>query len=354
MPYGNQSDPDKKREWDALHQLICEVAENLPRPSGESLQCIRGDHEKHPGEIITGIVRDLEQSDIAIAVLTGQNANVFYELGVRHALANRTLLLAQNEADIPFDLRTQRMLLFSTDGLVGYQKFRSDLRNSLLAIVGQPSDLPDNPVQRYLANRNSARQHPVNAKPLREDQNSTIKELTDVVSELVNLLRAGGNVDFPMSHDLGFKGICGAVENGFCCDPVEDLSWLEGCWLNEESGTHAYAMQTISGICGIYCYGGDTEATGVYEKFQRYGSRIFARFHWLNDPTIRGLTVLRVEDHQNLVGGWWFDDYVKGMALQQFDQIDERHPGMVPCRWRKLKNKLTPSWATAELEKLRD
>ena len=57
------------------------------------------------GNLIKGIVQALNDSYVVIADLTDRNPNVFYELGVRHALKNRTILLAQNRRHIPSDLQ---------------------------------------------------------------------------------------------------------------------------------------------------------------------------------------------------------------------------------------------------------
>src|SRR6266481_3601010 len=39
-----------------------------------------------PGNFVKGIVQDLSTADLVIADLTGQRPNVYYELGIRHAL----------------------------------------------------------------------------------------------------------------------------------------------------------------------------------------------------------------------------------------------------------------------------
>ncbi len=56
------------------------------------------------GNLVRGILEDLQSAHVVIADLTDRNANVFYELGVRHTLTDRTILIAQNRKHIPFDL----------------------------------------------------------------------------------------------------------------------------------------------------------------------------------------------------------------------------------------------------------
>jgi tetratricopeptide repeat protein len=71
------------------------------------------------GEIVeAGNIRDdmfqrLLTSDVVVADISIHNANVFYELGIRHALrAQRTFLIYGGGADIPFDLKTDRYLKY--------------------------------------------------------------------------------------------------------------------------------------------------------------------------------------------------------------------------------------------------
>lgn len=55
--------------------------------------------------IMRDVIEGIAEADLVFADLTGGNANVFYELGIAHALKKRTVLVAQRRDDIPFDLR---------------------------------------------------------------------------------------------------------------------------------------------------------------------------------------------------------------------------------------------------------
>lgn len=47
-----------------------------------------------------------------IAELTGRNSNVFYELGIAHAVGKEVILLAQTMEDVPADLRHHRVIKY--------------------------------------------------------------------------------------------------------------------------------------------------------------------------------------------------------------------------------------------------
>ena len=65
------------------------------------------------GNIREDMFRLLVTADLVIADVSIHNANVFYELGVRHGLRPRgTLLMRAAVDDYPFDLQTDRFLLY--------------------------------------------------------------------------------------------------------------------------------------------------------------------------------------------------------------------------------------------------
>lgn len=54
------------------------------------------------------IYRQIEAADIIIADMSGQNPNVFYEVGYAHAKDKLCLLLTKDTKDIPFDLKHRK------------------------------------------------------------------------------------------------------------------------------------------------------------------------------------------------------------------------------------------------------
>ncbi|MEO6069814.1 MAG: tetratricopeptide repeat-containing protein [Chitinophagaceae bacterium] len=65
------------------------------------------------GNIREDMFSQLLLADLVIADLSIHNANVFYELGIRHALRDKkTFLIRSNKDEIPFDLKTDRYLSY--------------------------------------------------------------------------------------------------------------------------------------------------------------------------------------------------------------------------------------------------
>lgn len=64
--------------------------------------------------ILDDIVAKLVQADLIVADLTDLNPNVFYELGLAHALNGKVLMLTQDVSSLPFDLQSYRVVEYDT------------------------------------------------------------------------------------------------------------------------------------------------------------------------------------------------------------------------------------------------
>lgn len=114
------------------------------KASGYNLRVLRADDIDRAGSFIKDILDSLYNSHVVIADLTEQNPNVFYELGVRHALSPRTILIAQSLDDIPSDLREYRTIVYDTSAK-GAANFSVRLMKYLGEMQKEP-ERPDNPV----------------------------------------------------------------------------------------------------------------------------------------------------------------------------------------------------------------
>ena len=74
----------------------------------------RADNIESQQNILRDIVEKIDQSTLIIADLTGANPNVFYELGLAHAIRRPVILITQSVSDVPFDLKSYRLLEYST------------------------------------------------------------------------------------------------------------------------------------------------------------------------------------------------------------------------------------------------
>jgi tetratricopeptide (TPR) repeat protein len=110
MPFG------VKPGHDGLPVDFDRVYAELIRPALEDAGCevFRADEEQRAGDIRTDMFQELLVADLVVADLTLDNPNVWYELGVRHALRARGVVLVQGpRPSQPFDIYTDRKLRYA-------------------------------------------------------------------------------------------------------------------------------------------------------------------------------------------------------------------------------------------------
>jgi hypothetical protein len=91
-----------------------------------NLRAERGDGVFGSNVIMEDITKSIRKARLIIADLTGRNPNVFYEVGIAHALNKQVLLMTQSIDDVPFDLRHRRALVYEYSPR-GCKKLERDL-----------------------------------------------------------------------------------------------------------------------------------------------------------------------------------------------------------------------------------
>lgn len=85
------------------------------------------------GVVVNDIWTAICQANLVIADCTRRNPNVFYELGLANAVGVSTLLITQNDADIPFDIRHRRLVEYEPTDLAALRivleaRIRAEMR----------------------------------------------------------------------------------------------------------------------------------------------------------------------------------------------------------------------------------
>jgi hypothetical protein len=112
MPFGEKKDSKGRMiNFDAIYKDFIKIAVEKA-----GLEPIRADEELTGGTIHKPMFERLILCEFAIADLTSLNANVFYELGLRHAIRGKTTIpIFAFDADIPFDLTMERTIHYKLD-----------------------------------------------------------------------------------------------------------------------------------------------------------------------------------------------------------------------------------------------
>jgi hypothetical protein len=124
MPFGV---PDLE---DLYNEFILPVLDDC------KLDCARGDDIFGSNVVMDDVKEAITKADLVVADLSGQNPNVFYEVGIAHALGKPVLLLSQLIEDVPFDLRHRRVLPYEYTP-IGCKRLVAKLKEHVLAMLGR-------------------------------------------------------------------------------------------------------------------------------------------------------------------------------------------------------------------------
>ncbi len=146
MPFGKKEDAGGRLiDFDAVYREIIS-----PAIGDAGLEAVRADDEMSPGVIHNAMFERLVLSEYAIADLTIFNPNVYYELGVRHAVRPQSTVLMSAGERLPFDVVHLRALLYALDA-EGRPKDVAAARRALADRLEhcKRNDEPDSPLFRY-------------------------------------------------------------------------------------------------------------------------------------------------------------------------------------------------------------
>jgi len=82
---------------------------------------------------------------LVIADLTDWNANVFYELAVRHAFRKPVVQIIDAAQDIPFDVAGSRTIKFKYPDFGSAEQARDEIKRQINAVEENPEEV-DNPL----------------------------------------------------------------------------------------------------------------------------------------------------------------------------------------------------------------
>jgi hypothetical protein len=116
-------------EFDDVYQLgikpACKEAEAY---------CERLDEQIFSEGMLERIYNQVSKADLIVADMSGQNPNVFYEVGYAHALGKTVILLTKESSDIPFDLKHRFHLVYGSS----ITKLKDELRSRVSFYLSNP------------------------------------------------------------------------------------------------------------------------------------------------------------------------------------------------------------------------
>lgn len=131
-------DPTQSKDWPQIfvlmpfaQQIEPVYDDHIKKVAGDLGMTVgRADDFFSTGQIVLDIWSAINAASTVIADCTGRNPNVFYEVGLAHAVGKNTILISQSLDDVPFDLRHLRVTIYKYTP-PGMKDFELSLRKTL-------------------------------------------------------------------------------------------------------------------------------------------------------------------------------------------------------------------------------
>jgi hypothetical protein len=330
MPFGNSMiDTEYTAKLESIYsKWIKPVVESItiPGTQNEKIACHRADKTFKPGEIITHLIENLISAEIVIADLSQRNPNVFYELGVRHAVGGNCILISDSLDDVPFDLRPLRTIIYQyePDSMLMLQDC---LKQAILEIL-QDLNTIDNPVRRFIYQRELD-------KIVREPSSTESDLVKNVLSEMASLR----NEFIEQSNETRkiMRLITSTSDDTKTIKPESEIDpkAFEGIWRDSESRSIFY-VRVINGELAVpYSYGGFSSLTGHLYNCKLINKTLFGRFEWFESPH-SGYMFLRIEGDDQIKGGWWYEEDVPQEIISNLLKVSDSLPKMNKLSLQKI------------------
>lgn len=187
MPYGEKKDVEGNDiDFDLVYRDFI-----LPAIENADMDPIRADEETVNGIIHKPMYERLILCDYAVADLSTANANVFYELGIRHAVKPyTTITIFSSSSKLPFDVNFLRSLPYTYDSNEKLTQVEKD-KSALIAqlIKSKREKTTDSPVFQLVDGITF--------------QNSVAHEKTDIFREVV---KYNENIKKQLAYARKFEG----------------------------------------------------------------------------------------------------------------------------------------------------
>ncbi len=203
---GSNNSDERRRSDDIFEGIIKPVVEDL----GYTTE--RADKIMKAGKITEQIVEYLIYSGLVIADLTDSNANVLYELGIRHAVGKPVIQIIEDPSKLPFDLGDERTIPFDWKTQRGGQECRDKIKEFISEINKQKTFT--HPVAEKIEQQRSAESKD-EIKQRYADLSVTIKTVVRNIQELSDRVPSKETIDgyrneirtLKLLKDAGVEGV---------------------------------------------------------------------------------------------------------------------------------------------------
>ena len=115
--------------YDALYEAV--ISSTF---AGLGYKTSRADEIFEPHPVVLDIQRGIVNADVVLCELSERNPNVYYELGLAHAIGKPSILMANDPKAVPFDVAHIRCIIYNTVSHGWETEFSDRLRCAVRAV----------------------------------------------------------------------------------------------------------------------------------------------------------------------------------------------------------------------------
>lgn len=136
----------------------------------------RSDDESTPGFISTQIIKRLIDSPLVIADISFENANVFYELAVRHAIKKPVIIIKKSGQKPPFDITDIRAIDVDMSDPDIWQPAMKDLKKYIKEAENNPKKASESILSNFTRS--------FNLQSKEDKESDTLRTVKDIKAQL--------------------------------------------------------------------------------------------------------------------------------------------------------------------------
>lgn len=178
-PIGNENSDTRRAAEGVIDAVIVPVLTSI----GFKEEHITVAHRMpQPGSINKQVVQRILEDDLVIANLSNLNANVMYELAVRHCSRKPVIQICEdNGTKLPFDIIEERTIFYKND-MLGTVQLGDNLRRMVPEALSDTK--VDNPIYRVIESNIIQ-----NSENIKDSDKYMISRLNDIELSIAKLLR---------------------------------------------------------------------------------------------------------------------------------------------------------------------
>ncbi len=127
MPFGEWCE----RYYEAIYSPAIKAAGLEPHKANDLYR---------PSAIVSDIWQYTKKAKIILADLSGKNPNVFYELGLAHAIAKPAILVTESLDDVPYDLRALRIIEYDKNSPDWGNELKIKITTAIKEVIPSPNE----------------------------------------------------------------------------------------------------------------------------------------------------------------------------------------------------------------------